>query len=81
MRKKKLTDEEAEKHWELYKHITNSVGPENVLSFITNSLLSYFIQVKNKDTGKYLTKKEIIDLIIEIMKYIAKRINELKDLE
>lgn len=80
-RQMNLSQDEADKHWELYKHIINSIGPENALPFIINTLICYFIQVKNKDTDQHLTKKEIIDMIIEIMKHITRRINEIKEIE
>lgn len=77
----KLSEKEAEKHGELYKYIIDSVGPGHALPFFINSIICHLLHIINNDTDKFLTKKEIIELLNDIMKHITKRINELKDIE
>ena len=63
----KLSEKEAEKHGELHEYIINCVGSDKVLPFIINTLICDLSDVKDENNDKYLTKKEVLQLIDNIL--------------
>ena len=76
MDKTKLSQEEVNKHIDLYMHVKSVVGHEYLLSFIINALMNCLFHIKDKKSNEFLTKKEIKQLLYKILDNITKRIDE-----